>query len=136
MSDVEMVLEIDGASKGNPGPAGAGYILSQGGSIMAQGKVGLGITTNNVAEYSALILGLQKALEMGASRVLALTDSILLARQMTGSYRVRQDHLKPLHARCVDLVSRLASFRIRHIPSNHNRAHALAEEAAREMDHI
>jgi ribonuclease HI len=126
-----MVLETDGSSRGNPGKAGAGYVLSMDGKVVAD-KRHLGITTNNVAEYTAMIMGLERATRMGASRLVAVTDSLLLARQMAGSYRVRQSHLKPLHKRCMELVSKLQSFEIRYVPSHQNRAHLLAHQAAGE----
>ncbi len=127
---MELVLETDGASKGNPGDAGAGYILSRDASIIARGKKYLGVTTNNVAEYMAMIIGLEKALSLGATGVIALTDSQLIVNQIEGLYRVRKSHLKPLHRRCLDLISDLDTFTIRYVPSSRNRAHRLAEEAA------
>jgi len=126
-----IILETDGSSMGNPGKAGVGYILSINGKVVAQARKHLGVTTNNVAEYTAMLMGLRKAREMGASRVIALTDSLLLAKQIAGSYRVRQGHLKPLHAECLELASKLQSFEVRYVPSHQNRAHLLAEEAAR-----
>ncbi len=125
-----IVLETDGASKGNPGRAGAGYILSKDNHILAKGKAHIGVTTNNVAEYKAMIMGLERALELGATNVRALTDSTLLAEQIQGRYRVRKPHLRTLHSRCLDLISRLEAFTIEHIPSSVNHAHRLAEEAA------
>ncbi len=131
MAAPTVVLQTDGSSRGNPGEAGAGYILSINGKVVAQGSKHLGVTTNNVAEYTAMIMGLRKAREMGASKVIALTDSLLLAKQIAGSYKVRQSHLKPLHAECLELTSGLESFEIGYVPSSQNRAHLLAEEAAR-----
>jgi len=124
------VLETDGSSKGNPGRAGAGYILSVDGRVVVQGKRHLGITTNNVAEYAAMIMGLEKARELGVTKIVVITDSLLLAKQMGGSYKVRQPHLRSLHKRCVDLASKFDSFEIRYMPSEQNRAHLLAEQAA------
>jgi len=126
------VLEIDGAARGNPGPAGAGYLISKKGKVLAQGKRHLGVTTNNVAEYTALLEGLRKALSLGARDLEVQTDSLLVLRQIEGSYKVRKEHLKGLHRRCIDLISQLRSFSIRYVPSEKNRAHALAHEAASE----
>lgn len=125
-----VIVESDGASRGNPGPAGAGYLVSQEGHVLAKGKRYLGISTNNVAEYQGMILGLEKALDLGADEVRALSDSLLVVRQVQGRYRVRKDHLKPLHRRCMDLAGRFRSFSIEYVPSSRNRAHALAEAAA------
>jgi ribonuclease HI len=130
----EAVIETDGASRGNPGSSGAGYILSKNGGIVSQGSRHIGISTNNVAEYTGMIMGLESALERGERRILALTDSLLVARQLRGEYKVRKAHLKPLHRRCLDLISKFESFRVEYVPSDHNRAHALAEEAAGEID--
>lgn len=130
MAGEETILETDGAARGNPGSAGAGYIISREGKVLVQDKVHLGVTTNNVAEYTAMIMGLERTLRIGAKRVLALTDSLLVVRQIQGSYKVKKDHLKPLHRKCLDLISRLESFTIRYIPSSRNPAHRLAEDAA------
>ena len=129
MAEVEAVIETDGASRGNPGSAGAGYILTENGEIISRGSRHIGTTTNNVAEYTGMIMGLEKAVERGDKKVLALTDSLLVVRQLQGKYRVRKDHLKPLHRRCLELIDQLESFRIEYVPSSRNRAHALAEEA-------
>lgn len=126
----EAVIETDGASRGNPGRAGAGFIISKNGKRLAQGSRFLGISTNNVAEYTGMIMGLEEVVERGESRVLALTDSLLVARQLEGKYRVRKSHLKPLHRRCMELIGSLESFRVEYVPSSENRAHKLAEEAA------
>ncbi len=126
-----LIVESDGASRGNPGPAGAGYFVSQDDRVLAKGKRYLGITTNNVAEYRGMIMGLEKALELEAEGVRALSDSLLVVRQIQGHYRVRKDHLKPLHRRCMDLASRFGSFSVEYVPSSRNRAHALAEAATR-----
>jgi ribonuclease HI len=129
LSEGEAVIETDGASRGNPGKAGAGFILSRNGEIISKGNRHLGISTNNVAEYTGMIMGLEEALELGERRLLALTDSLLVVRQLNGEYRVKKTHLKPLHRRCLDLISKFDSFRVEHVPSNRNRAHALAERA-------
>jgi ribonuclease HI len=128
----EAVIETDGASRGNPGRAGAGFILSRNSEIISEGSRYLGISTNNVAEYTGMIMGLEEALGRGEKRLLALTDSLLVARQLTGEYRVKKAHLKPLHRRCMDLISRFDSFRVEYVPSSKNRAHALAELATEE----
>jgi ribonuclease HI len=132
LSEDQAVLETDGASRGNPGRAGAGFILSRNGEIISKGSRYLGIATNNVAEYAGMIMGLEEALERGEKRLLVLTDSLLVARQLKGEYKVKKAHLKPLHRRCLDLISKFDFFRIEYVPSSRNRAHALAEEATEE----
>ena len=93
-----MIVACDGASRGNPGPAGAGaQITDASGVVLAEMAEGLGEATNNVAEYTAVIRGLERARELGASEVLLRSDSQLLINQLTGRYRVRTPHLQPLH---------------------------------------
>ncbi len=94
---MELVLFIDGACKGNPGAAGIGVLVTQpDGTVVAEIGEGIGQTTNNVAEYKALIRGLQEAQTRGAARVTVHTDSQLMARQMEGRYKINAPHLKAL----------------------------------------
>ncbi|MDO8729679.1 MAG: ribonuclease HI family protein [Candidatus Omnitrophota bacterium] len=116
-------IQIDGASRGNPGPAGAGVVLSDSrGKKLKELSVYLGESTNNVAETCALILGLQEALRLGSLKVSVLTDSELLARQVTGEYRVKDKQLQWLHALIRNLVEAFDQFKIQHIPREENRA--------------
>jgi len=96
------LLHCDGASKGNPGPAGIGMVLEtpDGREVLAWGRP-IGETTNNVAEYQALIAGLQRALELGVRRISVLSDSQLMVRQIQGTYKVKSAGLQPLHAEAV-----------------------------------
>ena len=126
-------IQIDGASRGNPGPAGAGVVLSDSrGKKIKELAVYLGESTNNVAETCALILGLQEALRLGGRKVSVLTDSELLARQVTGEYRVKDKQLQWLHA----LIRNLAEafeFKIQPVPREQNReADRLANRAVNE----
>lgn len=127
-----LTVEIDGASRGNPGKAGAGYIISLNGEEIERGKRSLGTTTNNVAEYQAMILGLERASKLGANDISVKTDSLLVLKQIKGDYRVRKKHLKPLTRRCLDLLEGFDSVEMSHVSSDQNRAHELAEEAALE----
>lgn len=134
-----VTLNIDGASRGNPGPAGIGVVLREnGGLIQAEWSEYLGIATNNVAEYRALLRGLELALQAGAKAVMVLTDSELLVRQINGEYRVRNGGLKPLHARALALLARFSPGIVRHIPRTDNvEADALANrgiDAARKRE--
>jgi ribonuclease HI len=109
-------VSCDGASRGNPGPAGAGAQITDGdGVVLAEIAEGLGETTNNVAEYTAVIRGLERALELGASEVLLRSDSQLLINQLTGRYRVRTPHLQPLYRRVRELAARLGSVEYEHV---------------------
>ena len=132
-SDCEAwTLQTDGSSKGNPGRAGAAFLLSRGEEVASAGKKHLGITTNNVAEYEAVIMGLEEALRLGVKNLTLVTDSRLVANQILGTYRVHKEHLRPLNQRCRQLVKKLEQFRVKLVSSHQNRAHNLAEAAAEE----
>ncbi|MGH7725575.1 MAG: ribonuclease HI family protein [Candidatus Eiseniibacteriota bacterium] len=109
-------LHADGAARGNPGPAAAGYVLDdpEGRPREAHGIV-LGVATNNVAEYRALIVGLARALELGAETIDVRMDSELVVRQMLGVYRVKNEGLKPLYAEAQSLARRFRKFSIAHV---------------------
>ena len=125
-----LVVACDGASRGNPGPAGAGVrIETPEGAVVREIARGLGETTNNVAEYEAVILGLEGAAAAGADEVILRSDSQLLVNQLLGRYRVRSAHLRPLHARVVELADRFDRVRFEHVPRERNRdADRLANE--------
>ena len=116
-----LIVSCDGAARGNPGPAGAGsQITTPDGVMVAEIAEGLGETTNNVAEYTAVILGLERAQELGATDVLLRSDSQLLINQITGVYRVKTPHLQPLHRRVRKLAAGFGSIRFEHIPRERN----------------
>lgn len=116
-----MTVACDGASRGNPGPAGAGaQITGPDGSVLAEVAEGLGETTNNVAEYTAVIRGLERALELGATDVLLRSDSQLLINQLTGRYRVKTPHLQPLHRRVRELGARFDAIEYEHVRRERN----------------
>lgn len=114
-------LNVDGGARGNPGPAGCGYVLSTGDGPLLQRGEYLGEATNNVAEYRALIAGLQAAVQMGVEELEVLADSELVVRQMTGEYRVKNQGLKPLFAQAQSLAAGIGKVSFRHIPREHNR---------------
>jgi ribonuclease HI len=126
-------LAIDGASRGNPGAAGIGVVVyDQSGKVVREVSEYIGRTTNNVAEYTALIRGLEEALRLGAKTIRVQTDSELLARQMSGTYRVKSPHLLPLYERVRSLLARFQDARIAHVSREQNaQADKLAGEAAR-----
>ena len=114
---------IDGASLGNPGPAGIGVVFLDGDAKpIRQLSKYLGETTNNVAEYLALVYALQQALRDGYDALTAHTDSELLARQMNGQYRVRDPRLRLFHDLALELSKGFARFSIDHIPRGRNAA--------------
>ncbi len=115
---MRLLIHTDGAARGNPGPAGAGAILrdADSGAVMAEIAEGLGRATNNVAEWTAVRLALEKALALGATHVDLRMDSELVARQITGIYRVKHPDLKPIHAAVMELLRRLDGYTIGHVP--------------------
>jgi ribonuclease HI len=116
-------LFTDGAARGNPGPAGAGaVILSPEGHVVAKIGKFLGDSTNNVAEYMGLILGLKRAKAMGIKELEVFSDSELLVKQLAGDYQVKADHLRPLHDEATALLKGFSFIQIRHIPREENKA--------------
>ncbi len=122
---------VDGGSRGNPGPSGAGaVIIDPLGRVVKRLKKHLGVGTNNRAEYMALIMGLEAARALGAERVHVYADSELVVRQVTGRYRVKSPALEPLYKKVKGLLSAFISFRISHVPRSANsEADGLANEA-------
>ncbi|HVB29180.1 MAG TPA: ribonuclease HI family protein [Terriglobia bacterium] len=127
----EVVAHIDGGSRGNPGPAAYGVVVCNAeGTRLASFSKFLGCATNNVAEYQGLLAALGYALEHRHSRLKVVSDSELLARQITGQYKVKNPDLKILHERARTLIAQLDSFSIKHVLREHNReADRLANEA-------
>jgi ribonuclease HI len=124
-------LYVDGASRGNPGEAGAGfYLVDEGGNELLTGMRFLGQMTNNAAEYNALILGLRGALGIGGTSIEIYTDSELVARQMKGIYTVRNKKLRELHGKAVALLAKFHSYDVISIRREDNkRADRLANRA-------
>jgi ribonuclease HI len=123
---------IDGAARGNPGPAGAGvYVPARDARPEEEHFEPLGRTTNNVAEYRALLLALTRAEEVGADEVEIRSDSLLLVEQVNGRFKIKADHLKPLVAEAVLRAKRFRRFTLRHVPREENkRADRLANLGA------
>ena len=124
-------LYTDGAARGNPGPAGAGaVIVSPDGHIVAKIGKFLCESTNNVAEYMGLILGLKRAKAMGIKELEVLADSELMVKQLAGDYAVKADHLKPLHDEAKALLRGFSWVEVRHIPREENaQADAMSNRA-------
>ena len=125
-------IAIDGASKGNPGPAGIGIVIcDESGAVLKSIGENIGIGTNNYAEYTAFIRGLELALEMGFSHVVVNTDSELLAKQINGHYRVKSPDIAPLFDCALELMGRFKTVRVNHVPRAKNKqADKLASQAA------
>ncbi len=115
-------LWVDGGSRGNPGPAAAGFLLAgpDGGVVTSGGRC-IGHATNNVAEYEALVWGLETAVALGISDLAIMADSELVVKQMRGEYRVKDAKMKPLRARAAALTEALGSWRIEHVRRERNR---------------
>jgi ribonuclease HI len=129
------VLYCDGASRGNPGPSAIGFVLydSEGTPIAEVGGV-IPETTNNVAEYQALISGLETALSQGVTNIEVRLDSLLLVKQVMGEYRVKAPHLKPLQRESVKLLTKFDHATIDHVRREFNTvADGLANEALDEV---
>lgn len=118
---IELIAHVDGAARGNPGPAGIGVVLidSQG-NVVKEIAEGLGITTNNVAEYSALIRALEEARALGCKHIAIFTDSELMERQINGRYRVRTPHLLPLFTRAMQLLAQFEKATVTHTRRQNN----------------
>ncbi|MCK4537761.1 MAG: ribonuclease HI family protein [Candidatus Krumholzibacteria bacterium] len=118
----EVVVKTDGAARGNPGPAAsAAVVFDQDGAVLLERAVLLGESTNNEAEYRGLILGLDLARELGASRVIVKMDSQLVVRQMKGEYRIRKVHLEKLADIAKNKASVFESVIFQHIPRAENK---------------
>jgi ribonuclease HI len=124
-------LYADGGARGNPGPAGSGAVLfDENGTVIAERMRSLGHATNNVAEYTALIIGLEEALRRGIDELDVRMDSLLVVRQMEGRWKIKHPGLKPLALRAGELLARFPKRTIEHIPRELNtHADALVNRA-------
>ncbi|MBV8998744.1 MAG: ribonuclease HI family protein [Solirubrobacterales bacterium] len=128
---MKLVLHVDGGARGNPGPAAIGVVISDpGGEVLDEVAETIGAATNNVAEYRAVLRGLERARALGASEVEIVNDSELVARQLTGAYKVKHPALKPLYAEAIAALRGFDSWRIHSVPRAQNaRADELVNEA-------
>jgi probable phosphoglycerate mutase len=128
---VKAKLWTDGGARGNPGPAAYGYVLeAENGTVLAAHGEAIGIATNNVAEYSALIAGLEKAVEVGVNELEVVSDSELLVKQMRGEYKVKNEALRELSVRASRLARQVGRVRWTAVRREHNElADRLVNEA-------
>jgi len=128
---LKLVVHVDGGARGNPGPAAIGVVVSEpGGEVLEEGGERIGVATNNVAEYRALLLGLQRTRALGAQEVEIVNDSELIARQLTGAYRVKHPAMKPLYREAITALRGFHRWQIRTVPREQNaRADALVNAA-------
>lgn len=115
------VLHTDGGARGNPGPAGIGVVLRDAsGGVVAEVADGIGETTNNVAEYKALIAGLELALESGVTEVDVKVDSELVVAQVKGEWKIKNDRLRSLAIKAQVLLNKFDRFSLSHVPRELN----------------
>lgn len=128
---MRLVVHVDGGSRGNPGPAAAAAVLSTpDGDVVGEAKETIGVTTNNVAEYQAVLLGLRTAAELGATEVELVNDSELVAKQLTGAYKVKHAAMKPLYLETLTALEGFERWSIRSVPRAQNAdADALVNQA-------
>jgi ribonuclease HI len=128
---MKVVVNVDGGSRGNPGPAAiAAVVTDPAGDVLAERAETIGEATNNVAEYRALLLGIDLAKEVGADEVELIGDSMLIVEQVRGKWKVKQEHLRPLHTKVRDALRDLGSWSIRHVKRGENeRADELLNDA-------
>lgn len=117
-------VNVDGGARGNPGPAAiAAVITTEEGEVLDEARETIGEATNNVAEYRAVILGLERARALGATVVELIGDSELVIKQLNGEYKVKHAAMRPLHQRASELLRGLKSWSARSVPRSEN-AHA------------
>jgi ribonuclease HI len=126
-----VVVNVDGGARGNPGPAAVGAVAADGdGNVLDERSAYIGETTNNVAEYRALLLGLELARELGAREVDVVNDSELIAKQVSGEYRVKHAGLKPLYLEAMRALRQFDAWKVRSVRREANtRADALVNRA-------
>ena len=128
----ELAIYVDGASSGNPGPAGVGVVICERGEVIKNISSYIGSATNNVAEYSALICALEEALILKADNIKINTDSQLLYRQIKRLYKVKNPQILVLYSRASHLMSAFKEIEINFINREHNRgADKLAKKAVK-----
>jgi ribonuclease HI len=130
-TDVRVIVHVDGGARGNPGPAAAAAVVSDpDGRVLDEAAEVLGVVTNNVAEYRGLLLGLQRAQELGATEVDVVNDSELVAKQVNGEYKVKHADMKPLHRAATEVLEGFERWSVRSVPRAQNtHADALVNQA-------
>jgi ribonuclease HI len=120
---VRLVVHVDGGARGNPGPAAAAAVVSApDGEVLDEAREVLGVTTNNVAEYRGLLLGLERARALGATEVEVVNDSELVAKQVNGAYKVKHPDMRPLHAQATAALAGFDRWTVRSVPRAQNAA--------------
>src|SRR5262245_1465324 len=128
---MRLIVNVDGGSRGNPGPAAVAAVAtdSSGEQLIERAET-IGVATNNVAEYRALLLGAEVAKSLGADQVEFVADSKLIVEQVKGNWKVKQEHLRPLRAQALEALEGFGSWTIRHVKRGENeRADQLLNDA-------
>lgn len=128
---LKLVFHVDGGARGNPGPAAIGVVISDAdGAVIDEVAERIGLATNNVAEYRAVLRALDRARELGADEIEIIGDSELIARQLSGVYKVKHPAMKPLHEQAIAALADFARWSIRSVPRAQNaRADGLVNAA-------
>jgi ribonuclease HI len=128
---VRLTVHVDGGARGNPGPAAIAAVISEpDGGVLHEASETIGRATNNVAEYRALLLGIERALDLGATELDLVGDSELIVKQVQGKYKVKDAGLKPLHASVREKLAGVGGWSIRHVKRERNaEADRLVNEA-------
>jgi ribonuclease HI len=128
---MKVVVHVDGGARGNPGPAAIGVVVSDGeGTVLDEVAETIGVATNNVAEYRALLKGVERAAALGADEIELVNDSELIARQLTGRYKVKHPAMKPLYEEARAALQSFGRWTIHTVPRAQNaRADALVNAA-------
>jgi ribonuclease HI len=118
---LKLIVNVDGGARGNPGPAAVGVVVrSGGGEVLEEHGERIGTATNNVAEYRALLAGIERAAALGASELELIGDSELIVRQVKGEYKVKDATLRELHAEVVRALQRFERWSIAHVRREEN----------------
>ncbi len=128
---MKLIVHVDGGARGNPGPAAAAAVIATpAGDVIDERAQTIGTATNNVAEYRALLLGVERARELGASEIEIVGDSELIAKQVRGAYKVKHEAMRPLHREAMAALGAFERWSIRTVPRAQNaRADALVNAA-------
>jgi ribonuclease HI len=128
---LRLTVHVDGGARGNPGPAAIGVVVSdRDGGVLEEVGERIGVATNNVAEYKALLRGIERAAALGAREIELINDSELVAKQLTGAYKVKHPAMKPLYEEAISALRGFDAWRIRSVPRAQNaEADRLVNEA-------
>ena len=118
---MKLTINVDGGARGNPGPSAVGVVVrDESGEVIEDHGILIGDATNNVAEYKALLMGIERAIELGATDLELIGDSELVVKQVQGKYKVKNAGIKPLHAEAKSGLAKIPKWQIRHVRREQN----------------